>query len=123
MQLCCELKKRNKNILRRISKLASLLLVTLFFSISVIQASHNHKFSTPPKQSFNSSDEKVSEANSCQICDYLAHIQSKQLFIVYAAVLVLAVSVPALFQRYSFVGNYKFTLQGFTNKGPPLSYC
>jgi hypothetical protein len=122
MQLWHELKTRNKNILRKISQLGSLLLVTLLLSISVIQALHSHKSSVQSEQSSDSSDQIVSEANPCQICDYLAHIQNKQ-FIIYAAVLVLAISVPITFQPHSFVGNYKFTLQGFTNKGPPaISY-
>jgi hypothetical protein len=73
--------------------------------------------------SCDNSDESVSQANPCQFCDYLAHIQGKQLFFVYAAVLVLAISLPISFQPHSFVGNYKFTLQGFTNKGPPIFYC
>jgi hypothetical protein len=122
MQLCCELITRKKNILKKCHQLGSLLLVTLFLSISVIQALHNHKFSVQSIQSDNS-DETVSEANPCQLCDYLSHIQNKQLFIVYAALLILAVSVPISFQPHSFVGNYKFTLQGFTNKGPPAIYC
>jgi hypothetical protein len=123
MQLCYKLKTRNKNILRKISQLGSLLLVTLFLSISVIQALHSHKSSAQFEQSSDNSDETVSEANPCQLCDYLAHIQNKQLFIAYAAVLVLAISVPISFQPHSFVGNYKFTLQGFTNKGPPIFHC
>jgi hypothetical protein len=123
MQFCCELKKRNKNILRKFFQLGSLLLVTLFLSISAIPALHTHKSNVQSEQSSYSGDEKVSEANACQICDYLAHTQNKQLFIVYAEVLVLAVSLPISFQPHSFVGNYKFTLQGFTNKGPPVPYC
>jgi hypothetical protein len=123
MQFCCELKKRNKNILRKFFQLGSLLLVTLFLSISAIPALHTHKSSVQSEQSSESSHEKISEANPCPICNYLAHTQNKQLFIVYAAVLVLAVSLPITFQPHSFVGNYKFTLQGFTNKGPPVPYC
>jgi hypothetical protein len=123
MQLWCELKTRNKNIRRKIAQLGSLLLVTLFLSISVIQALHNHKCSVQSDQSCDNSDESVSQANSCQFCDYFAHIHNKQLFIAYAVVLVLAISLPISFLPHSFVGNYKFTLQGFTNKGPPIFYC
>jgi hypothetical protein len=123
MQLCFELTTRNKNILRKISQLGSLLLVTLFLSISAIPVLHTHKSNVQTEHSANSSDESISEANPCQICDYLAHIQNKQLFIVHTAVLVLAVSLPIIFQPHSFVGNYKFTLQGFTNKGPPSFHC
>ncbi|MEJ7560012.1 MAG: hypothetical protein WKF66_16990 [Pedobacter sp.] len=117
------MKTWNKKIYVKLSQLGSLLLVTLFLSISVIQVLHSHKFNVQSEQSSNSSDETVSEASPCPLCDYLTHNHSKELFIAYAAALVLPVSDPITFQPHSFVGNYKFTLQGFTNKGPPAFSC
>jgi len=123
MQLYCELKTGNKNISKKCHQLGSLLLVILFLSISVIQALHSHKFIVQYEQSADSSNETVFEANHCKICDYLIHKQNKYFFIVYAAVLVLAVSWPSSFPPHRLVDNYKFSLQGFTNKGPPVLYC
>jgi len=75
------------------------------------------------EQASDSSDETVAEANSCQLCDCLVHKQSKQLLIVYAALLVIAVPDPVTFQPHNSASDYKFTLQGFINKGPPVLYC
>jgi len=91
----------------------------LFLSISIVQALHSHQQSLPTEQSASSSDQTVSDSNHCQLCDYLAHQQEKQSFTVYGIVFLLPVPNPIIFHPYGFVGNYKFTLQGFTNKGPP----
>jgi hypothetical protein len=116
------LKTRDKYILKNCFKLGSLLLVVLFLSISVIQALHYHKSNSQTEQSANNDDEKVSDSDQCQLCDYLTHKQGKELFIAYQAAIVLPVPNLITFHPHSFVGNYKFTLQGFTNKGPPTIF-
>jgi len=112
-----------KNIINKCYQLGALLLVVLFLSITIVQALHSHKSCLQIEQSFNSSDETVSNSNPCQLCDYLTHEQGKQLFISYGSALVLSVPEPIVFHAHNFIGNYKFTLQGFTNKGPPALFC
>jgi hypothetical protein len=117
------LKRREKNILKKYYQLGSLLLIALFLSVSVIQALHSHKTSTHSEQSSTNDSEKVSDANDCKLCDYLHHKEGKQLFFAGVASIVLAVPEPITYQTHSFIGNYKFTLQDFTNKGPPAASC
>jgi len=112
-----------KNIINKCYQLGALLLVVLFLSITIVQALHSHKSCSPIEQSVNSSDETVSNSNPCQLCDYLTHEQGKPLFIAYGSALVLSVPEPIVFHLHNFIGNYKFTLQGFTNKGPPALSC
>ena len=98
--------------------MGSLLMVLLFLSISVIQALHSHNRPVQTEQGA-SDDDTVSASDQCQLCDYFTQKQGKQLFHSYAPVLVLPIPEPVSFNTRIFVGNYKFTLQGFTNKGPP----
>ncbi|MET1056587.1 MAG: hypothetical protein ABWY16_14860 [Pedobacter sp.] len=112
------MKKRHKNILHKCYQLGSLLLVLLFLSISVIQAIHTHKRSAQTEQSAVD-DDIVFEKDQCKICDYFMHQQGKQEFYSFSYVLVAPLPDVISYHTHTFIGNYKFTLQGFTNKGPP----
>jgi len=112
------LKKQGKNILFHCYQLGVLLLVVLFLSISVIQAFHSHNKVVRTEQS-TTDDDTLSDSDQCKLCDYFTQKQSKQLYLSYAPVLLLPIPDPITFNTEVFVGNYKFTLQGFTNKGPP----
>ena len=90
----------------------------LFLSISVIQALHSHNRPVQTEQGTNDED-TVSASDQCQLCDYFTQKQGKQLFLSYAPVLILPIPEPIPYNTKIFIGNYKFTLQGFTNKGPP----
>jgi len=97
-------------------------MVLVFLSISVIQAMHSHNRLAQTEQGGND-DDSISASDQCQLCDYFTQKQSKQLFYSYAVVLVLPVPEPISFNTKIFIGNYKFTLQGFTNKGPPAMFA
>jgi hypothetical protein len=113
------LKNRSKNILKLCYQLACLLLVLLFFSISITQAFHSHKDKIRTEQSSNDNDE-VSATDDCKICFYFNHRQVEQQPTAYPLPAILPIPEPISYNTKSFIGNYKFTLQGFTNKGPPL---
>jgi hypothetical protein len=93
-------------------------MVLLFFSISVTQAFHSHKDKIRTEQSSNDNDE-VTNADDCKICFYLNHKQVEYHSTDYPLLTVLPIPEPLSYNNKNSIGNYKFTLQGFTNKGPP----
>ena len=99
-------------------QLGSLLLVMLFLSIAIIQSVHTHDREVRTEQSAIDQD-SLSNSDWCKLCDYFIHKQDKQLFLSYPPVVVPPLPEPVSYTTEIFVGNYKFTLQGFTNKGPP----
>ena len=99
-------------------QLGSLMLVLLFLSIAIVQSFHRHDQIVKTEQS-SSDDDTISDSDQCHLCDYFTHKQGKQLFLTYLPVIVLSLPEPVSYSTEIFLGNYKFTLQGFTNKGPP----
>jgi hypothetical protein len=120
MQLCCELKKHYLHIIQKCYQLGALMLVLLFLSINVVQVFHHHQKAVQTEVTDNDQD-TVSASDLCQLCDYLMHKQGKELFFIYPPVDVFQLPEPVCHTTSVFVGNYKFTLQGFTNKGPPAN--
>jgi len=94
------------------------MLVLILLSISVIQAVHSHEKNTQTEQSPSDHD-GASDMDHCQICDYHVHKQGKYLVPEVPQVLPAPLPEPISFCTAYFIGNYKFTLQDFTNKGPP----
>lgn len=94
----------------------SLLLVLAFALISVAQILHSHALENDTE---TIQKESVSLSEKCGICDYIIHKQGKE--VVLTAPYAFAVPLPEAVVITSgvFAGIYKFTLQGFTNKGPP----
>ena len=70
------------------------------------------------EQSCNDKD-SVSDTEDCKLCDYYSDQQGKQLFLHYPPVLIISLPATETLNTHVVIGNYKFTLQGFTNKGPP----
>jgi len=95
-----------------------MLLVLLFLSISVIQAVHAHSRVAQTEQSSNDED-TLSDSDQCQLCDYFTQKQDQQFYLSETLDLLVPLPEPISYKGEVFVGNYKFTLQGFTNKGPP----
>jgi hypothetical protein len=112
------LKKQYLHILQKSYQLGALMLVLLFLSINVVQAFHHHHKAVQTEASDNDQDQ-LSSSDQCQLCDYFMHKQGKDLFFAYPANIVYQLPEPLRYTTSLFVGNYKFTLQGFTNKGPP----
>ncbi len=95
----------------------SILLVFVFMAITAVQIVHKHK-----SVCFDKSDtEYVFSSEKCSICDYFVQKQSNHATLSYPPVIVPPITNPFTLLGKSFAGNYKFTLQGFTNKGPPAS--
>lgn len=102
-------------------RLISCLLIVVFLGISVGQLFHNHKSVIKTEQSADDDASYVSE--KCNVCEFYVHKHSKFTHLSYPPVFVVAVPETITYNSSGFIGNYKFTLQGFTNKGPPAASC
>jgi len=116
------LKNQGKYIIQKFHQLGAVLLVLLFLSITVVQIFHRHSQVVKTEQT-SSDEDTISSTDDCKICDYLMHKQGKHLFFSYPPVIVFSLPEPIRYSAGVFVGNYKFTLQGFTNKGPPVLFA
>ncbi len=103
------------------SKILSMLLVFVFVAITAVQAVHTHKTVYPDNS--DTDTEYVYSSEKCSICEYFVQKQSHHAHLNYPQVIVAPITKPVTLLGKSFAGNYKFTLQGFTNKGPPAISC
>jgi hypothetical protein len=90
--------------------------VMLFVGTSIFQVFHHHEHLAHHKHYSQTSIQKW--VKSCEVCHYLAHHHALPLNADYFQ-LVLPVKPASAFPGRYYIGFYKFTLQGFTNKGPP----
>lgn len=109
---------RNKTT-KRLSAIMSLLLAFVFISITAIQALHKHNYSSPKDDADDT--EYVYSSEKCLVCDYMVHKQSHYAHLDYPPVVIAPVTKAVTLLSKSYAGIYKFTLQGFTNKGPPVA--
>jgi hypothetical protein len=98
----------------------SMFLVVLFLSISILQLAHAHKVFPSDKE--NVTAESVSAVEKCEICDFIIHKQSKHVPADIPQQTIVLSPVKITYSCNSCICNYEFTLQGFTNKGPPIYY-
>lgn len=118
MHLCCVVKKQRTIWFNKFRSAGSLLLLLLFLSIPLISAFHYHHAVVEYEKSGD--DEHISSiVDSCKLCDYFAHKQGKELHLSCPPQLVVPIPEPVTLNNPVIALNYKFTLQGFTNKGPP----
>ena len=95
----------------------SMLLVMLFLSTSILQLAHNHRSLASEKEI--STSDSVSALEKCEICDFIIQKQSKHLPAYFSPYMIVLSPVEITYNCNSCICNYEFTLQGFTNKGPP----
>lgn len=117
------MKGTRKYTLNKFYQVGAFLLVMLFLSISVAQIFHSHPKVAAMEQTHDHDNDQLSAADKCMICDYLAHQKSKEFYINHPVVLSVPLPDAITLNSNVFVGNYKFSLQGFTNKGPPTFSC
>lgn len=99
-------------------KFAAFLLTVLFLTIPLVQTLHSHH---AENIFIKASTEKTisSAAEKCLICDYTAEIKGKQILMAYVPVINIPTNVCATLNTFVYTRIYKFTLQNFSNKGPP----
>ena len=117
MQLCSILKIEENYIRKKCCQLVSLLMVILFISITMVQVFHTHDDGVNTEHSEKGDISYPVE--KCKICDFNVHKQSETTYSTYPPILVTPLPTLITHNTRSYIGNYKFTLQGFTNKGPP----
>ena len=98
----------------------SMLLVMLFLSISILQLAHAH--SVIPSNEENIITDLVSAVEKCEICDFIIQKQSKHIATDISQEIIVLSPVKVTYQCNACICNYEFTLQGFTNKGPPTCF-
>ena len=97
----------------------SMFLVVLFLSISILQLVHVHKVFAEKE---NVTADSVSAVEKCEICDFIIHKQSKHVAAYISQQIIVLSPFKITYNCNSCICNYEFTLQGFTNKGPPIPY-
>jgi hypothetical protein len=98
-------------------KAGSVLLMVYFLSVPLVQLFHGHAKNLHVEHVDD--HQQVSGSDHCMICDYLSHNQNKQFHLPHPVVPSKVVAGAITLNSHVIAGNYTFTLQGFTNKGPP----
>jgi len=112
------MKKGNTYRKEATKKFAAFLLTILFLTIPLVQTLHSHHANdvftkTSTEKSISSATEK------CLICEYTAEIKGKQILMAHTPVIDIPTNVCATLNTFVYTRIYKFTLQNFSNKGPP----
>lgn len=92
-----------------------MLLAAVFMFIIFAGLLHNHHRSIPKTDD----REIVYAPEKCDICAYYFHKSSKDFIHVLPVSFISLKPIVSIFLYGFILGNYKFTLQGFSNKGPP----
>ncbi|RZM22159.1 MAG: hypothetical protein EOO88_30265 [Pedobacter sp.] len=109
--------RRKHTTLQQCRMWGASLLVILFVAMSFVQTFHGHAKTFHTAQ--QSDHDQLAANDKCLVCDFLSHQQGKEFHLPHPVLLVKSISTPVTLNTNVFVGNYKFTLQDFTNKGPP----
>jgi hypothetical protein len=96
-----------------------MLLVMLLLLVFAFPVIHSHHNDAPTKHT----EKQITVASKkCPICSFLSHQKHQKYLIPIDHPFVKPVRTYITILPGVFAGVYKFTLQGFTNKGPPLSF-
>lgn len=119
MQLCCTMKNGANIIQTKFQRIGSLLLILLFLFVAAAPLLHHHEHCERSEHVNVGSDENIQLTDKCAVCDYCHHIQGQQILLYYPQLQIIINTNAITLDNRALVSNYKFTLQGFTNKGPP----
>ena len=95
-------------------------MVFLFMAMPMLPLVHSHAQATDYSQALDGKPAIEKYAEQCKLCDFLTHKQGKEMQLANPIVLVVPIIQPVKIRTNLISGNYTFTLQGFTNKGPPV---
>mgnify|MGYP006198611905 CR=1 FL=1 len=125
MNYCCNfaasVKKEQNHIALKLKQLSACLLLLLFLAMPTLQLFHFHDQATElsSQTDVKTVVDKLSE--QCKLCDFLAHKQLKEFHITNPVELATPIVQTAKTGKNFIAINYAFTLNGFTNKGPPTT--
>ena len=118
MQLWCIVIQNKHTKSAQLYKAISMLLVMLLLLVFVFPAIHSHHNDAPTKHT----EKQITAAfKKCPICSFLSHQEHHKYLVPTDHPSIQPVVTYTTILPGVFAGVYKFTLQGFTNKGPPLS--
>ena len=98
-------------------------MLLLFLAMPSLQLFHFHNetISLSTKIDQKTIIDKGSE--QCKLCDFIAHKHVKEFQLPQANSFVVVMVKPVKQYGNYIAINYTFTLNGFTNKGPPMLFC
>lgn len=98
-------------------------MLLLFLAMPTLQLFHLHDQAT--ELSSQTDDKTVIDklSEQCKLCDFLAHKQFKEFHLPKVIATVIISQQPVKIYGNYIAINYAFTLNGFTNKGPPSLFC
>lgn len=110
---------QKKKHITHVHRLVSALLLLLFLCVHIVEILHAHDRSLDCESEDNTEQHYSMSDQKCKICDYLAHTQQEPFCS--SNSVVLSVPLPKAIELSGRIVArvYKFTLQGFSNKGPP----
>lgn len=97
----------------------SLLLILLFLFVAAVPLFHHHEHAHGNEHINTSSEESIQLSDKCAVCDYCHHIEGQQILLYHPQLQIVLNTDAITLDNRVLVSNYKFTLQGFSNKGPP----
>jgi hypothetical protein len=117
VQFCYIVKqhRQQKSVYRAIS----ILLVALIFSMFAVPVVHAHHSESAARSTEKNT---VAASNKCLTCSFLSHQKYQEYLISLDCLLVAPVRTYITLLHKVVAGIPKSTLQGFTNKGPPLFF-
>jgi hypothetical protein len=116
-------KKGENHINEKLNKLAAYLLALLFIAIPMLPLLHSHGQTTDIVTSTEGETPVVKITGRCKLCHFLAHKQIKDYQLEDAFEVVVPILLHITANTTLVAINYSFTLNGFTNKGPPATFC
>jgi hypothetical protein len=110
---------QNRKHITSLKRVIAILLLLLFCCLHLLQGFHSNSSCADTGDGEQNEQQYMSSVEHCKICDYLAHMRHDLFYISHP--IVLSVPLPKAIELNGqlFARIYKFTLQGFTNKGPP----
>ena len=120
MQLCGN--EKSAGILCCENPLVDIDVSCLAFSFNSFIAIGTYSFCSSYSKKDSTNSDLLSKVKKCEICDFIIHKQSKYISsnILQNALVLSPVTIT--YNCNACICNYDFTLQGFTNKGPPPLY-
>ncbi|RZL29844.1 MAG: hypothetical protein EOO96_19375 [Pedobacter sp.] len=117
------MKRTQHHIALKLKQLSACLLLLLFLAMPTLQLFHFHDQATELSSQTDGKTviDKLSE--QCKLCDFLSHKQFKEFHLPKASTTLIATQQPIKIYGNYIAINYTFTLNGFTNKGPPSLFC
>lgn len=111
--------KRINTYQQMIGQGISILFLLLALFISSLQLIHSH---ADRKISQYAEEEHTTTIDDqCHVCDFLVHLKTDEQHFIYPVLPSPPLPQAIVYGNPVCAGNYEFTLQGFTNKGPPRS--